>query len=98
MSTPDQSQSRDPFLKTMKEKLAESIHLLSKLKETGVLATDPGYKELSQKLSAWVKADNEPYKGTIDFLEYSRRAVVNLPTKKRYMAKIDFLHHNFDAV
>ena len=89
------SEKVDPMLKTMKEKLAESMHLLSKLKETGVATTDPGYKELSQRFSAWVKAENEPFKGEIDFVEYNRRAVVNLPTKKRYVAKIDFLHHKF---
>ena len=82
-------------LKTTKEKLEESMNLLTKLKETGVVTTDPGYKELSEKMSAWVKAENEPYNGTINFYRYNRRAVVNLPTKKRYVAKIDFLHHVF---
>jgi len=83
------------MLKTMKEKLDESIHILTKLKETGVDPADLAYKELSQKFSAWVKAEDEPYKGTIDFLEYSRKAHIVLPTKKGKVAKIDFLHHKF---
>ena len=81
-------------LKTTKEKLQESIHILSKLKETGVVDTDPGYKELSQKMSAWVKGD-EPFKGIIDFIEYSRQAHVSLPTKLGKVAKVDFLRHTF---
>jgi len=81
--------------KTTKEKLQESIHILSKLKETGVVDTDPGYKELSQKMSAWVKAENQPFKDTVDFVEYSRQAHVNLPTKLGKIAKVDFLRHAF---
>jgi len=80
--------------KTTKEKLQESIHILSKLKETGVVDTDPGYKELSHKMSAWVKGD-EPFKGTIDFIEYNRQAHVSLPTKLGKVAKVDFLRHTF---
>ena len=83
------------MLKPMKEKLEESMTLLSKLKETGVNPADPAYKELSQKFSAWVKAEDEPYKGTIDFPEYNRKANIVLPTKKGKVAKIDFLHHVF---
>ena len=83
------------MFKTTKEKLQESMTILSKLKETGVDASDPAYKELSQKFSAWVKADDEPYKGTIDFPECNRKAHVVLPTKRGKVAKIDFLHYKF---
>jgi len=87
--------SSEQGLKSLKEKLGESMHILSKLKETGVQDTDPGYKELSQKMSAWVKATDEPFKGTIDFVEYSRQAHVSLPTKRGKVAKVDFLRHTF---
>lgn len=80
--------------KSVEEKLKESMTLLTKLQEAGVATTDPGYKELSKRMSEWVKG-TDPWNGTIDFYRYNRRANVNLPQKKRYIAKIDFLHHVF---
>jgi hypothetical protein len=81
-------------LKSIEEKVKESIQLLSKLREIGIAPTDPSYKELSGKMSEWVKG-TEPWNGTINFYRQNRRAIVNLPQKKKYVAKIDFLHHVF---
>lgn len=81
-------------LKTTADKLKESMTILQNLRDAGVAATDPSYKELSKRFSDWVKG-TEPWNGKIDFYRYNRRAVVNLPVKARYLAKLDFLHHVF---
>lgn len=81
-------------LKTTEEKLKESMHILGQLREAGVVPTDPGYKELSKAMSDWVKG-TESWSGTIPFYRYNRKAVINLPAKARFTAKVDFLHHVF---
>lgn len=87
--------SQDPnALKTTADKLKESMRILQELQDAGVAATDPSYKELSKRFSEWVKG-TEPWNGTVNFYRYNRRAVVNLPVKARYTAKLDFLHHVF---
>ena len=82
----------DVGLKTTEEKLKESIHILSQLREAGISHYDPSYKELSTRFSDWVKG-TEVWSGTIAFYRYNRKAVINLPQKKKYTAKVDFLHH-----
>ena len=79
-------------VKTTEEKLKESIHILSQLREAGISHYDPSYKELSTRFSEWVKG-TEGWSGTIAFYRYNRKAVINLPQKKKYTAKVDFLHH-----
>ena len=87
----------DSQVKPQAERLKESMEILNKLKMLGVKSNDPDYKELSGKFSDWVKM-GPTWKGTVDFYNYNRKAVVLLPTKPKATAKCDFLIHIFQEV
>ena len=80
--------------KPLKERLSESMDILTKVKGLGIPDTEPGYKELSAKFSQWVK-DGEPWSGHIDFHRFNRRAQVILPKKAGTPAKCNLLHFVF---
>jgi hypothetical protein len=80
--------------KPLKERLTESMEILTKVKELGIPDTDPGYKALSAKFSEWVKS-GEPWSGHVDFHRWNRRAHVILPRKAGTPAKCNLLHYIF---
>lgn len=81
-------------LKPVKERVRESIHILSQLKALGIPDTDPGYKALSEKCNEWIRGE-EPWQGHIDFHRWDRRAKLLLPVKPGTIAKCDFLVYHF---
>jgi hypothetical protein len=83
-----------PAIKSIQERLKESIELLKKLRDLGVPDTDPSYKELSAKLSEWVKG-GDAWQGHVDFQRFERRAYLVLPTKPGRIATCNLRHHIF---
>lgn len=81
-------------VKPVKERVSESIHILSQLKALGIPETDPGYKALSERCNQWIRG-GEPWQGNVDFHRWDRRAKVLLPVKPGTVAKCDFLHYKF---
>jgi hypothetical protein len=67
-------------VKSIEERLKESIEILKKLVELGVPDTDPSYKELSSHFNTWIKG-GDSWQGTVDFMRFERRAHIVLPTR-----------------
>jgi hypothetical protein len=81
-------------VKTLEERLRESMDILKKVRDLGIADTDPGYKALSAKFSEWVKT-GEAWSGKVDFFLWNRRADVILPTKKGVHAKCNLMHYEY---
>ena len=78
--------------KPIKERLNESMDILRKIQELGIVVTDPGYVALSKHMNEWIKG-GETWKGNVDFHRWNRRAEVMLPTKPGTNAKCVLKHH-----
>lgn len=70
-----------PAAKTLSEKLAETVKILSKLKEMGVVDTEPGYVLTKQVLEEWMRG-SESCTETIEFPRYGRRLELVLPVRQ----------------
>ena len=79
--------SMDPFvdkygnaLKPKMERLKETVAVLQKLREMGVLPNDAGYMQLKQKLDEWIQGGDK-WSGIITFSRFDQKAEVDIPTK-----------------
>ena len=81
-------------VKSTEERLKESMYLLQQLQGLGIAQTEPGYKELSAKLSEWVKG-GPTWSGNIDFHRFNRRAKVILPTRPGVVSTCQLVNHVF---
>lgn len=70
------------------ERVKETITLLNKLKEVGILDTDPGYLEIKEKMATWVKEGGSAT-FEVDFVRTNRRAEVVLPRRADRAASIN---------
>lgn len=61
-------------------KIEQSIRIMKEFRDLGIPTDYPPYKELSKRLSEYVKTD-EPWSGTIKFSAYDRIAEILLPRK-----------------
>jgi hypothetical protein len=66
--------------KEKEERLRDTILMLTRLKQFGVAATDPGFKELQEKLTAWVHAGGAD-SFSVELIRQNRRADVVLPRR-----------------
>lgn len=78
------------LLKPMKERATEGITLLKQLKEQGIPETEPGYMELKQHITAWIK-EAKSYNDIIYFPRFGRKAEVKLPIKHGRISSIHLL-------
>jgi hypothetical protein len=76
-------------IKTKDDRLKEGIHILKQLREAGVKDYSLGFKELKEKISEWVKSE-ESWEGTIDFRDYGRIAIIELPKYDNKAAGLNF--------
>lgn len=76
-------------LKPQSERIKESVSLLKKLKELGVLTNDAGYIEIKQRLDEWIQGGDKWY-GLIEFSRLDQKAEVDIPIKpgKELMVKL----------
>lgn len=76
-------------LKPQSERLKETVSLLKKLKELGVLTNDAGYIEIKQRLDEWVQG-GEKWSGIIEFSRLDQKVELDIPTKpgKELMVKL----------
>lgn len=75
--------------KCQAERLKEGVHLLKELIGAGVQETAPGYADLKDQVSEWVKTGVR-WEGRITFPTYGRYADVVLPKKASQTATIAF--------
>ena len=64
--------------KPKEERLQETITILKKLQEVGIHDTDPGYKQVKELMTAWVK-EGEASAHKIEFPRHGRRGELVLP-------------------
>ena len=76
-------------IKSKADLLKEGIHLLKQLRDNGVREYSFGFIELKEKISEWVKSE-ESWEGTIDFSDYGRVAIIELPKYDNKAAGINF--------
>lgn len=73
--------------KTKAERVQEAVTLLKKLKEVGIIVSDPGYKLAKQHLDTWI-ATGEDYEHRFWFSRYGREAEMKLPKRVEQAATI----------
>lgn len=76
-------------LKTKEDRVKEGLHILNQLKEGGVSPTSGGFVQLREQISTWVSIGNT-WDGRIEFPEYGRYAMVELPKSANISAKLAF--------
>jgi hypothetical protein len=76
-------------LKTKEDRLKEGLHILNQLKEGGVAQTSGGFVELKTQVSEWVNS-GKSWDGRIEFPEYGRYAIVELPKSAKVVASLAF--------
>jgi len=76
-------------LKTKEDRLKEGMHILNQLKEAGVLPSSGGFIQLRTQVSEWVNS-GKSWDGRIEFPEYGRYAVVELPKSAKVSATLAF--------
>ena len=76
-------------LKPQSERLKETVSLLKKLKELGVLTNDAGYMEIKRRLDEWVQGGDK-WSGIIEFSRLDQKVELDIPTKpgKELMVKL----------
>lgn len=76
-------------LKPQHERIQETVKLLKKLKEVGVLTNDAGYREIKQRLDEWIQGGDK-WSGIIEFSRLDQKAELDIPTKpgRELMAKL----------
>ena len=62
---------------------------MKQLRDNGVRDYSAGFQELKEKIGEWVKSE-ESWEGTIDFSEYGRVAILELPKYDNKAAGLNF--------
>jgi hypothetical protein len=76
--------------KTKAERVQEAVALLKKLKELGIVVSDPGYKQAKAFLDTWIQ-DGEEATHEFWFPRYGRKAVIDLPKRVEKAATLKLL-------
>jgi hypothetical protein len=74
-----------PTPKPKSERVQEAVQILKKMKEIGIVVSDPGYIETKSVLDTWI-ADGAEQKAEIFFRRYGRIGHMNLPAYKPAVA------------
>lgn len=67
-------------LKPKAERVKESVTILMKMRELGILTNDTGYIEIKQKLDEWIQGGDR-WSGIIRFSRITNQAELVLPVK-----------------
>jgi hypothetical protein len=73
--------------KPKEDRLKETLEILRKLEEFGIVRTEPGFQEIQRRMSAWV-ATGEPDDFTAEFPRHGRRAECVLPRRADRVATL----------
>jgi hypothetical protein len=80
-----ESTQEDPKQKPKADRVQEGITILKKLREVGIPPTDPGFTEIQNAISAWVRT-GEAANHRIVFSRVDRIAELVLPRKRGAVA------------
>ena len=84
------SKPRMVIYKTKAERVQEAVTLLKKLKELGIVVSDPGYKQAKTFLDTWIK-EGEEATHEFWFARYGRKAIIDLPKRVERAATLRLL-------
>jgi hypothetical protein len=76
-----------PDLKPKGDRVKESIEILKKLRDLGVIEREPGYVLTKEKFSEWVNT-GEAWSGDIYFPMLQRKAEIVLPARSDRVASL----------
>lgn len=76
-------------LKSKEDRLKEGLHILAQLREGGVSSVSGGFIDLKTQISEWVST-GKAWDGRIEFPEYGRYALIQLPKSANVMAGLAF--------
>jgi hypothetical protein len=76
-----------PDLKPKADRVKESIEILKKLRDLGVIEREPGYVQTKEKFSEWVNT-GEAWSGDIFFPMLQRKAEIVLPARADRVASL----------
>jgi len=76
-------------LKTKEDRVKEGVHILNQLREAGVGDVSEGFVELKKQVSEWVTT-GKSWDGCIEFHEYGRYAIVELPKSAKVVSTLAF--------
>ncbi len=74
-------------LKSKIDRVKESVTILRKLQDLGIVNTDPGYLEVHQHLKQWIDG-GDAWDGRVDFPRFGRRAELVLPVRPDRVANM----------
>ena len=67
--------------KTKAERVQEAVQILSKLKQLGIVISEPGYKMTKAALDTWIKDGEAQEEQEIPFPRHGRTAFMTLPSQ-----------------
>ena len=71
---------KEHLIKTIPDRLKETIHLLKEIQGVGISDTDPSYNEVKKYLDDWIRSDKKQIQEfTIDFVRFGKKGVLTLP-------------------
>jgi hypothetical protein len=76
-----------PDLKSKEDRVKETIEILKKLRDLGVIEREPGYVLTKQKFTEWINT-GEAWSGDIDFPMLQRKAEIVLPARADRVASL----------
>jgi hypothetical protein len=78
--------------KTVVSRVKESVELIRKFNELGVVDTEPGLVQMRTQMNDWIRG-GPAWQGRIEFPRYGRYADVVLPDREGKAATVDFKMH-----
>lgn len=67
--------------KTKAERVQEAVQILTKLKQLGIVISEPGYKMTKAALDTWIQDGKAQDEQEIPFPRYGRTAFMTLPSQ-----------------
>ena len=76
-------------VKSMADRVKETIHLITQIRNLGILDTDPTYLEIKNYLNDWIKCqEKKTMYYDIEFVRYKRKGTLILPWKNTGVAEM----------
>ena len=73
----------------MADRVKETIHLITQIRNLGILDTDPTYLEIKNYLNDWIKCqEKKTMYYDIEFVRYKRKGTLILPWKNTGVAEM----------
>ena len=76
-------------VKSMADRVKETINLMKQINDLGILDSDPTYLEIKNYLNDWIKCqEKKTMYYDIEFVRYKRKGTLTLPWKNTRAAEM----------